>query len=989
MILSEKKKSTLVIIDESREPFSQNLYQIVSREDSQLKIITIGNMDIALNQEGCLVICLTESDENLLAQIIRQRNPDLSSEVINLVTYISGGYPRIAVMATDNINKGIPLLKSADDVIERILTSCNITDKKQVKALEYLALFSELGVDENESQELDYVAEKLARFNSEEMYEYLAYAAQNIVVRRSGNFFSVQPLPVAIFLGKRRLELLRVNTIINFIENAPSNLRRKFLSRWQYFDDLPIAYRISQKVLSWNSSYHSVEKLNEEIGLDYLNAFIHIDPDLVAYFLESVYGNLSLDELDEAIQYPYKITPILAKLASRKSTFYKATKLWLKLTAIKESSSNNYNTNTVFQLFQSFHSGTEVEPSVRLDLLREISKVDDLRIIKICVLALETTIKRDYTGIIYSGLQIGTSPPIQSWHPKIWGDVFDFQCQVLQELSLIYKQCPSESPLVKKVVGNNLRGLIRDSLLQDIVEISRLFNRDTEPWFEGIRGLNHWLYFDRNKYTEDLQKNIRELYDELLPKDLLGQAILYTIDWSSNLYDPCLTDQMDDRNYDYSSDEARKVAVEISTDEEKTWETIEVMMTKELNNSLPFTRELGKQFFNSDDLFVYALKLLEKNQTRSSSVNFFQGLFEGILEKYPECFDQYRKLINDSSVNTTIKNHLNLFVKCEKSQISIIIDRLQTKQISATDCIPLSYGQRLNGFTPKEIEPLLDELIDNHSAEGLWSSLEIIGMYSLNQSEIDEILIEKIKTITTSSELLFDRPQIIHSTHFFTDLIEKISASIFFNNEYINDLMNQIILVCRAEDFIPVDLDLRKDLMKLLILLIPKSPSLVWNSLSSFYTNGTIAERRKLLYLLNVYNYSHSDDLHKQAGLLFKLPQEPCIQWAEQNPQEFSGFLCSFYPIFTSPEENQKIWHPSLVNLTEKFGQYSQFREALSDRFYPTTWSGLLISYLEIYLNPLEEWSKNHPVVEMRNWSNEMLNSLKRQIEQERIREQY
>ena len=112
----------------------------------------------------------------------------------------------------------------------RILRGCGIDQPEQIRALECLALFQQLGSDGQASQELDFVADNLARLTGDEMYEHLAYASkQHHLVDHQGYYFVAQPLPIAAFLGAKRLDLLRVNTVLNFIEKAPSQLRQSFL----------------------------------------------------------------------------------------------------------------------------------------------------------------------------------------------------------------------------------------------------------------------------------------------------------------------------------------------------------------------------------------------------------------------------------------------------------------------------------------------------------------------------------------------------------------------------------------------------------------------------------------------------------------------------------------------------------------------------------------------------------------------------------------
>ncbi|MDP9651478.1 hypothetical protein [Paraburkholderia caledonica] len=76
--------------------------------------------------------------------------------------------------------------------------------------------------------QLDLVAEGLARQSGDEMYEHLSAAPKHELVDRRGSFFRAQPLPIAAFLGARRIELLRTETILRFIESARTTWFARF-----------------------------------------------------------------------------------------------------------------------------------------------------------------------------------------------------------------------------------------------------------------------------------------------------------------------------------------------------------------------------------------------------------------------------------------------------------------------------------------------------------------------------------------------------------------------------------------------------------------------------------------------------------------------------------------------------------------------------------------------------------------------------------------
>jgi len=200
--LSDSQSFTLMTVDECPREIADRLGDIVMTENGSLRVLTIGNDDRPIEKDNCLNISVLPADDDLVEGVIRQRLPNADNSDISFIKNLCGGYPRIAVLATDNYSKKAHILKSVEDIVERILTGCNITRNDQVRAIECLALFNRLGVDEELSGQIDLVAETLARQTGDEMYEHLAHASKHLVERR-GPFFIAQPLPIAAFLGAR------------------------------------------------------------------------------------------------------------------------------------------------------------------------------------------------------------------------------------------------------------------------------------------------------------------------------------------------------------------------------------------------------------------------------------------------------------------------------------------------------------------------------------------------------------------------------------------------------------------------------------------------------------------------------------------------------------------------------------------------------------------------------------------------------------------
>ncbi|ACK72231.1 hypothetical protein PCC7424_3851 [Gloeothece citriformis PCC 7424] len=989
---SEAGKSALMIVDECPRKTAIKLSEIITTESSNLRILTIGNDNQPIEKDNCLNIFVEPADDTLIEGIIQQRYPKADYLDINFIKKLSAGYPRIAVLATDNYSEGLPILKSVEDVVERILVGCGINRPEQVRAIECLSLFNRLGADENVSDEIDFVAEHLARQTGDEMYEHLAYAAKQDLVDYRYCYFIAQPLPIAAFLGARRLDLLRVKTILNFIENASPELRESFLSQWRYFDASLTAAKVAERLLAKNGWCSSLEGL-KKIGLQCLKAIVHIDPDGVTDVIEYVYKDLSIDELEEAVTIKQDFVQVLSILVSRKRSFHRAAPLLMRLAAINNDEIYVNSANRRFkQLFQLHLSQTEANPSERFAILDQGLSSGDERVISLCIKALEKVLKWNRSSASGISNQIGNQPPLKEWTPKTWDEVFDFLRNGLQRLTNIRAESKQFAEQCEKILASHIRSLLGENLFGDIENIVKDISQEKGIWLEAIKGVGDWLYFDRKKAPEDFAKEdfakkVRDFYDSLIPTDPIQQALLYTKFWSSHLRNPDLNHERDDRSredFEYSSRKAKEIAAVIAGDQELTYRAIQTMVREELNNVSPFTYELAMRLENPIEAFQFAVKEFEASTNRKG-VQFLRGLISGIDKKNPESATQCIQIASKSEALKDQMGNIYRAVHISVERLNEIVQGIKQGSIPVTECAYFSYGKGLDHFSAEEILPLIDELAFNHGAEGMWISLEIISFYQYDRDNLDKRIAERIKQITTSNKLFETLKSIPTDANSFEQVILLIQNYYSFNDEFASELSQQIIKLCQIK-YNNIFLELDSNLANIFKLLVKENPKVLWKNLSHFFEIATPLEIYCLKNIIGTLRYPLDGESYNQESLFFDILDAECREWAKVNPEIRSPFLCLFYPILNTNTTGDSAWHPALENLTYEFGAVREFREAIQEQFFPSFYEDSIIPYLEKYLIPLETWF-DHQVPEMSTWARNIYRSLERRIDRERKRQ--
>lgn len=985
--LTESGSFALMIVDECQRDAAQKLYEIAAKAGSMLKVITIGINDLPIKFNKCFNIAVGRADDALVEGIIRQRIPKADEADVSFIKNLSGGFPRIAVIATDNYSENVSILKSIDDVVERILDGCNINHPDQVRAIECLALFSRLGADEELSDQLEIVAKTFARQTVDEMYEHLAQASKHTLVDRRGRYFTLQLLPIAAFLGTRRMDLLRVKTILQFIETAPQELVTSFFAQWRHFGTSETAITVSERLLSRDGKLATLDALNTEYGARCLNELVHVNPDTVADTIKQVFFPLSIDELGEIREGRRNLIWALEKLVFRNSSFPVAARLLMRLAAAENENIGNNATGQFKELFQLELSGTEAEPPDRFAVLDEGIGSDDERLISVCIDALESTLNRGHFSRSGGAEQIGIQPPLKDWRPKLWSEIFNFHRSGLQRLDNIRSKYPQFAGRCEQIIATNIRMLLCENLFGDIEGIIRKIATEKGIWLEAIGGVGDWLYFDRKGAPHDLSIKIRRLYDSLIPTDLVQKALFYTKFWAADIRDPDMDYDSDDSrtlDFEYSSRNAIEVATVIAKDKTLVDRAIRTMAAEDLNSAFPFAQELALKVDDPIEAFEMAVDVYKKSVDKGN-MQFISGMLAGIDKRDKEKADVCIKIALDSGA---FKNQtINIYTAVEVSGARLleIIQKLKAGSLSAADCVLLSYGRVLYNLNAEDILPLIDELAENHESDGLWTAIQIIFMYQYGRKDLDQQIAERLMQYVTSPKLLGKMRKGSREGYQFEQVVQLIHKHCSISDEFAIGISKQLTRLCQVDDY-SIFSALDEPARKIIKLLVKEKPSQLWDVITRFFEIATPLEIHRLERLIGPSRHGSDDDYHHGGGALFGIPESERINWAKADPVKRTPFLCYFYPLFDTSTQHDHEWHPSLEHLTHEFGSVEEFRQALARRFYPHSWSGSILPHLKVYLKPLGTWF-THSVPEMALWARNMYHSLEKQIKSERSRE--
>ena len=167
-----------------------------------------------------------------------------------------------------------------------------------------------------------------------------------------------------------------------------------------------------------------------------------------------------------------------------------------------------------------------------------------------------------------------------------------------------------------------MRGLIGKLPLQEIKTVISQIQSHYGFWPDAVEKVNDWLYFNRREAPENLGKAVRAYFDELMPSEAVGLAVLYTHAWHSDFHDPDVDYQKEEFphiDFEYATRKAIELAEVIANDPALTDRALERFVVSDGKTGLPLARRLAELAPSATNLFKTAL---EKAELRQEAANW-------------------------------------------------------------------------------------------------------------------------------------------------------------------------------------------------------------------------------------------------------------------------------------------------------------------------------------------------------------------------------
>lgn len=464
-----KDVSITLIIDECNLSNAETFYGRLKNTMPKLKLITIYN-DFKQN---------TSDSETQVIKLSKLSNEDFSNILVSeyniektLASHIASfceGYPRIAHYIGKNFISKQEVLDNLDDILTSLIIG-NETNQDNIRniicVMQYFSIFKKFGFSESFEEEKNFVLNlikcelpNLTSINLENIVNDLK--RRKILQQEHTLYISPKILHIWLY-GNFWKNLSRKKLIFDSIKNFPPSLRKWFGEMFEYAKNAQISIDIPKELLE-QFSYN--ELLNKNTS-DFFLSLTKACPKVALNKLTKIFNNLSNQEILNIIEGRTNLIWALQYILFDKNLFLDAIDILYKLAVNENEKVFSNNATGIFQqIFQISLPGTEVDLETRKDILNNYVRTAKTKeefnlLIQTFDSSLNTHHFSRMGGVETQGFEIK-----QDYHPKTYGEIFDYFESILNLLIFCIENCIDEELKLKALnaITSNSGALIRYS----------------------------------------------------------------------------------------------------------------------------------------------------------------------------------------------------------------------------------------------------------------------------------------------------------------------------------------------------------------------------------------------------------------------------------------------------------------------------------------------------------------------------------------------
>lgn len=625
--------SAKVVLDNCPPDVHRELQNRVSQNDVDIALLTI-EYDIREDQsEGTDVVQIEPSDEAFVSELVQRNYPQINQLNADKIASFSGGNARVALALANRVEADETLTKlSDDDLFLRLFQQRQGESEHLLEAAELLSLVYSFNVNSSgECDELSILAE-IGGLKRKDLYRAQAELLRRQLVQKRGDWRAVLPHAIANKLAIRMLQNTEVNDI-NDVLFRKENFRlfKSCAHRLGYLHDSEEAmtlakswiekkgaslYNISQSDANYFSIFEYVAPIFPEVALDCLNKAFHQDS---AFCSESNPNGLN-------------IVRLLRKLAYDSGSFDRAAFLILKFVEVRGINKSNNVFDYLKGLFSLYLSGTNAPPKQRQDFFKKNINFENPQHLEIAE-ELFVSIFNTSGWTSSLGFEFGARVRGYGWSPETYRDRLDWYTGFIEVLiPLLGATDLSLQKRVKDIFSKHFNDLwTYAGCSEHLIKIIKGQVKD-KPWPEMYLAIKNTLFFNEDKFNEDLKDQLLELEALTAPVDLRSRIEHYILTNRWDLW------------YEYGAEKeageeekqfnrALEIGKQAFHHQDLLFELIPVFLQKATDLQIPFGKGLAQESHDKKDFFNLLLEGVLSEDVYIKCIGLLEGYIKEVYEQ--------------------------------------------------------------------------------------------------------------------------------------------------------------------------------------------------------------------------------------------------------------------------------------------------------------------------------------------------------------------
>ena len=956
----------ILVVDNCDHSMHMQLKHQVEHLESNLSLLTLDyNLE---KDEDTRTIKLERLSDDHIKQMLEAEYGDLISDLGRIIS-MAQGFPQIAVLLIQaRLSQSNEMGSLTDDyLLRKMLWKSDEQNDTHQKILRACALFDKLGMKDGVTEEYHYIADNICDESRDMFYECIQNFKERGLIDERGRYIQLVPKPLAVRLAVDWWKNTRPEKRVELItQEMPGQLNTAFCDQMIYLDFVPEAVELVENICEEGvGPFGQAEVILSNQGSRLFRSLVEVNPEATLNALYRVISPMTEEQvLSISRDVRRNIVWSLEKLSFRKSEFQNAARLLLKLAVSENESWSNNATGQFIQLFQTYLSGTEAPPELRLVIIDEAIASENNKQIEIAIKALEAAISIGHNMRSGGAENQGSGKPLKDWEPKIWQEVFDYWDGAIQRLTDIIISNELLKDNGKQVLAHNIRELFvqgriesMDSALKTIVE------HDGKFWPDAIESIKDAIKYDSDNFPDEGIEKLKEWLELLNPEDIVERLKLIIS------VPPYTYEEDGEGNYiDQAHIDAESLSKEIIENPSDLMNNLPILLTGEQRQA----RTLGRIFAEeTEDI----LDFIEQGLTILKTIEFPNP---ELIIAMMNVQKNKEKSIWDTFIGRVIKDDdlvkfLPRFLQSSKPsvvELQSIIDQIKEHRLEINALRHFGSGRSLDHLSSEDIKELLYELLSLQE-EGAWIALDILSMYTHGSIETFVALVEIIKRVILQIEYETTNNEVM-DFYYLEQAIKKIN-NLAIDEEFIIAISENIFKQAFSKD-----IKARGSLKKIVHYLIKEHGNIVWPILFKHIEELTPMQEFRMQQMIG-----HRSNTDSDFALVNDIPDEKIIELCKQSEKSASA-LAKSIKVVTEVDGEWKFT-PVAMKMIDEFGDQAGVLLDISSNMHSFSWVGSSAPYYKRQEKAFEDLLA-HQNKNVREWAKNEITYLERCIKDEEQR---